>query len=239
MFKKFKKYPNLFVSFSERKDGSMKFPQNNPRLLENNLKNRKLYFQKFDLQPQDVASSELVHGGYVAQITRQSKGKRMTNADGLITKEKSIFLSVTAADCLPIFIFEPKNEIASMIHAGWRSIEKGILFNAIEKINKLGGRSENILAGIGPAICQKHYEVGLEVAEKFVRYPEAIKKDGGKIYLDIKKIAQIQLLELGLERKNIEVSPKCTFELPDKYFSARRDKSAEIKAMIAVIGMKK
>ena len=104
------------------------------------------------------------------------------------------------------------------------------------------------MVGIGPAICQKHYEVGPEVAEKFAKYPEAINKIGSKIYLDIKKIAKLQLLDLGLMEGNIEINPECTYELPEKYFSARRDSlkdrpkadrpRAKVEAMIAVIGLK-
>jgi copper oxidase (laccase) domain-containing protein len=113
-----------------------------------------------------------------------------------------------------------------------------ILSNAIGKIKSLGGTPENILAGIGPSICQKHYEVGPEVAKKFEKYTSVIKIEHEKIYLDLKKIAKLQLLKQGLIDNNIEFSPECTFELPEKYFSARRDRPEEIEAMIAVIGMK-
>ena len=68
--------------------------------------------------------------------------------------------------------------------------------------------------------------------------PVPDEKKDGKIYLDIKKIAQLQLLELGIKKENIEISPECTFELPKKYFSARQDKPENIEAMVAVIGMK-
>jgi len=238
-FDLFKKYPNLFIAFSEKKDGSMKIPGDNPGLLEANLKNREIFFKKFGLDSKMVANGELVHGENIGLITKENAGERISGADGLVSREKKVFLSFTAADCLPIFLFDPKTEIVGIVHAGWRSLEKGILSNAIKIIKDLGGTPENILTGIGPAICQKHYEVGQEMAEKFAKYPEVIKKDGNKIFLDIKKTARLQLLETGIREKNIEISPECTFEMPKKYFSARRDNPAEIEAMVAVIGMKK
>ena len=76
------------------------------------------------------------------------------------------------------------------------------------------------------------------MADKFEKYPEVIKKVRDKIFLDIKKISQLQLLKLGIDQENIEVSLECTFELPEKYFSARRDRKKEIEAMVAIIGMK-
>lgn len=235
--KLFRKYQNIQAFFSRKSDSSMKLTSNS--LLKKRISaNRENYFVKNNIDPKNVVSAEIVHGNKISIVSKAEGGKIIAGADGLIAQSKNIYLSVTSADCLPIFLFEPEKEIIGMIHAGWRSLEKGIASNAVEKIIKLGGRPENILVAIGPAICQKHYEVGLEVAEKFKKYPEAIKKEGGKTYLDIKKIAQLQLLELGLQKKNIEISPECTFELPKKYFSARRDKPKIVEAMIAVIGMK-
>jgi polyphenol oxidase len=266
-FSLFSKYPNLFAAFSQRSDGSMKFFKDakHLELIAENNKNREKFLKHHGIK--NLVYAELTHSNNVELILPGEKLEIIENCDGLITREKGIFLSVTAADCLPIFLFEPKYEIIGMIHAGWRSLEKGILSNAIEKISKLGGRPENILVGIGPAICQKHYEVGQEVAEKFTKYPETIKKKDEKTYLDIKKIAQLQLLELGIKKENIEISPECTYELPKKYFSARRDlpltncsinnktqsennnefrnqqlvrgEKKEVEAMIAVIGMKR
>lgn len=224
--------------FSQKTDGSMKFQNNNSVLMKKNLRNRKKFLNIFGIFPKDVSSGELCHGNRVEYVSAKNKGERFTGTDGLVTDQKNIFLSVTAADCLPIFLFDPKKEIVGMVHAGWRSLERNVLENAVGKIKESGGKSQNILVGIGPAICQKHYEIGLEVAKKFAKYPEAIKRKGNKIFLDIKKVAELQLLSLGIYSKNIEISSECTFELLGKYFSARRDKPKEVEAMIAVIGIK-
>lgn len=240
MFHIFKKYPELFAAFSEKKDGSMKYfrDKKHLKLIADNVKNRKDFLNRFGIETKAIAYAELTHSNNIIIIRSKSDIGIIENCDGLITDEKNIFLSVTSADCLPIFLFDPEKEIVGMVHAGWRSLEKNILANAVGKINGLGGIPKNILIGIGPAICQKHYEVGPEVAKKFSKYPEAIKRGSNNIFLDIKKIARLQLLELGLKEKNIETMPECTFELPEKYFSARRDKPKEIEAMIAIIGMR-
>jgi polyphenol oxidase len=237
MFGLFKKYPDLFIYFSEKDDGSMKLTDDS--ILKDKIeKNRSNYFKRVAIDPSNVVSAEIIHANKINIVTQDNKGEVISGADGLISNSKNIYLSVTSADCLPIFLFEPKKEIVGMIHAGWRSLEKNILASAIEKIKELSGKPENILVGIGSAICQKHYEVGPEIAEKLSKFPEAIKQADDKLFLDIKKIAQLQLLKLGLKKENIEISPECTFELPKKYFSARRDKKRDVQAMIAVIGMK-
>ena len=259
-FDLFKKYGNLLTAFSQKNDGSMK-PTDNSELAEKITPNRNNYFLKNNIDPAKVVSAGIVHGSKVAIADEKDCGKIVLGTDGLLSQEKNLFLSITSADCLPIFLFEPEKEIVGIVHAGWRSLEKNILFNAIGEIKNLGGAPENILVGIGPAICQKHYEVGPEVANTFKKYPEAIKKvrprrlpellckskqagirlwrKNNKILLDLKKIAELQLLALGISKKNIEISNECTYKLTEKYFSARRDRKKEVEAMIAMIGMKK
>jgi len=238
-----------------------KMPCNHP-----NIKNRQIFLKSCGISPARTISAGIAHSNDIFVAREKDAGKIIAGVDGLITREHNLFLSVTTADCLPIFLFEPKKEIVGMVHAGWRSLEKDIIANAIDKIKKLGGNLKDILVGIGPAICQKHYEVGPEVAEKFAKYAEALKKERDKMYLDLKKIAQFQLMKTGLAENNIEISPECTFELPEKYFSARRDlpltncpmdnniqaksnnrlhshqlvrgKPAEIEAVMAVVGLK-
>src|SRR3989339_206684 len=237
MFSIFKKYPGLFVTVSKKNDGSMKLT-GSPLLSDKIFLNRGKYLKNISINPETVVSAEIVHGNKISVVSNTDGRKMIAGADGLIAQSKNIYLSVTSADCLPIFLFDPEKKVVGMVHAGWRSLEKDILSNAVGKIKELGGKPENILVGIGPAICQKHYEVGPEVAEKFAKYAEDIKRVKDKIYLNIKNIARLQLLKLGLSKDNIEISPECTFELPEKYFSARRDKPEKIKAMIALIGMR-
>lgn len=236
-FDLFKKYGDLFTAFSQKNDGSMKLTDDS-ELAKKINSNRNNYFLKNNIDPAKVVSAEIVHGNNIEIVNGKEGEKVIRGVDGLITQNKDVYLSITSADCLPVFLFDPKKEIIGMIHAGWRSLASNILSNAVEKIKILGGAPEDILIGIGPVICQNHYEVGLEVAEKFSGYPSAIIKENKKIFLDLKKIAELQLIELGLKKNNIEISPECTFELPEKYFSARRNRKKEVEAMIAVIGMR-
>ncbi len=211
---------------------------------KNNKKNRDRYLSEIGINPAFLVSADLAHGKEVKIVDRAERGKIIPNVDGLLTGKKNIYLSVTTADCLPVFLFDPKRKIVGIVHAGWRSLEENILKNAILKMqNEFHSVPDNILIGIGPSICRKHYEVGPKVAKKFKRYPEATKKEkSGKLFFDLRKTAAGQLSDLGINKKNIEISPECTFEDSHKYFSDRRDrqgKKQEIRAMMAIIGMKK
>ncbi|OGZ17523.1 MAG: hypothetical protein A2V72_01800 [Candidatus Nealsonbacteria bacterium RBG_13_37_56] len=233
MFEVFKNYSNLIIGFSEKKDGPMK----------NSVQNRKKFFNKLKIDKELIVRADLVHKNKVKLISKKDAGRLIEKTDGLITKEKNIFLTITTADCLPIFIYDPKKEIIGLIHGGWKSLAGNILKEAINKIiNNFKSNPAHILIGIGPGISQCHFEIKNDLVRKWsdrtIFAPGVILKEDNKKHLDLKKIAKLQLIELGIKEENIEISSECTFCLKDKYFSYRRDKPEQIKTMLAIIGQK-
>ena len=228
MFKIFQKYSNIIPAVSEKKDGAMKLSADN----------RRRFLEKFGIEENLAIRADLVHGNAVGIVSNQQSGKIIKKTDGLITTDKNLFLTITVADCLPIFIYEPEKEIVGLIHAGWRNLAENILEKTIKKMNEnFGSLPENILIGIGPGISQCHFEVKNDLLKEFRPYlEETLRKSNGKNFLDLKKIAEIKLINSGLKKENIEISSECTFCLPEKYFSFRRDKPKEPQTMLAVIG---
>lgn len=232
----FQKHPDILVAMSEKNDGNMKIAPEIGNRIETNRNN---FFSKTGIDPEDVVSADLVHGVRVYSTGRKDRGKIIWKTDALVTNAKGVFLSVTVADCLPIFLYDPQKRAVGMIHAGWRGLEKGIIGKTIEKMKeKYKSRPESILAVIGPGICANHYEVGDEVAAYFQKYAKfAIINKSKKKFLDLKKIALIQLKEGGIREKNIKINSDCTYENTQKYFSYRRNKPEKIEAMAGVIGI--
>ncbi len=270
MFALFKKYPKIVAAVSTKNDGTMKLTGN--LLRDKKIKeNRNRFLEKFGIKGSLALSAELIHGNNVRIVSKSDAGSVMKKTDGLITAHKSLFLTITVADCLPIFIYDPEKEIVGLIHAGWRGLSKNILLAVIKKITEnFRSLPEDILVGVGPGISQCHFEVkdgllkifkdylpdvlfrnintsplcGEDTSAERTRPQEYLAPLGrgsslrkkGKNFLDLKKIAKIQLINLGIKEKNIEVSPECTFCLSNKYFSFRRDK--ELQTMIAIIGQR-
>lgn len=216
MFEIFGKRP-LIVALSEKKDGTMRSVE----------KNRQKFLGKLGVDVNSVIRADLVQGNNVKVVSSQEAGKIIERTDGLLTADKNLFLTITVADCLPIFIYDPEKGVVGLIHGGWRNLAKNILTKAVENLSK------STLVGIGPGISQCHFEVKEDVLIEFKPYLKHTQRDN---FLDLKKIAKIQLIHSGLKEKNIEISPECTFCLKDKYFSFRRDKFREVKTMLAVIG---
>jgi len=94
----------------------------------------------------------------------------------------------------------------------------------------------------GLGVC--HYSISdkskEEILEKFKVYlKDVLVEREGKKFLDLPKIAKMQLKDLGIKEGNIEDTCECTYCLTDKYFSARRDKSDPLQTMLVVVGMRK
>jgi polyphenol oxidase len=214
---------------SEKKDGSMKLTPDNPEALinrENYLKSIGLnYANAFFIEEQK-------HGKTVIAATKENL-KDKVFADALTTSEKGIILTIRVADCLPVYAYNPRAEKIALIHAGWRGLDQGILAEAIQQM----GTPEDILIGIGPCIQSCHFEVKKDVADIFSKYPEAIIMRDHSYFVDLNKVAQIQLMDLGIVPAHIELSEVCTYEQTEKFFSFRRDKPKYADAMLAVFTM--
>jgi hypothetical protein len=232
------KLSNLLIALSLREDKNMKvyyeFGKDNRALI-----NRERFLNKLGLSEKNVIGVKSVNGDNIEIVTKEDRGNFIHNTDALITNDKNVYLSITIADCLPIVIFDPQKEVISLIHSGWKGLEKKITKKAIKKMEKnFDVNSKELLVGIGPGIGVCHFEVKEDFPAKFKSYPEAILKKDGKSYVDLKLIAKKQLEEAGIKQENIDVSSVCTYCQANTYFSYRKDKSEPLQAMMIVAGMK-
>ena len=133
MIKFFENIPEVVAVMSEREDGSMKLFRDNNL----NLENRANFFEKIGIGKNKIIAAEIVHGTTVAIVDRASAGI-ILGADGVVTKDENIFLSVTVADCIPVYFYDTENKIIGLVHAGWRGIVGGIIENAVKEILDLG-----------------------------------------------------------------------------------------------------
>jgi YfiH family protein len=163
-----------------------------------------------------------IHGNNIVRVTAKDDGKNIENCDALISNDPKVKLYVKVADCLPISVIDKKSHSFGLIHAGWRGLDNKIITKTIKlMVKEFSSNPEDLDVSIGPHICQKHYEVKNDVSDKFAEFPEAVLKKDGKEYLDLAKIAELQLISVGVKKENIRIDNKCTFE-DDRLFSYRR-----------------
>ncbi|MCA1949914.1 MAG: polyphenol oxidase family protein [Treponema sp.] len=87
-------------------------------------------------------------------------------ADGLVTDKAGLWLSVTVADCLPIYLRDRSGTYRAMLHSGWKGT--GIVQRALAIfIKQWQVAPKDILAVLGPCICSECYKVDEERARQF------------------------------------------------------------------------
>ena len=161
-------------------------------------------------------------------VTRQ---KPYTDVDGLVTDEPGVVLSTFFADCVPLYFVDTVNRAIGLSHSGWRGTVGRMGQRTLEKMaTEFGTNPKDIVAAVGPSICQDCYEVSEDVAKVFIKEFSGhadeilINKGNGKYQLDLWKTNEIVLIEAGVKKENIAVTNICTCCNPDLLFSHRASK---------------
>jgi len=155
-------------------------------------------------------------------------------ADGLCTQRAGICLTIRVADCAAVLFADPETGAIAAIHAGWRGLRLGIVAKAVRYLcAHYGCDPTQLLVYVSPCISAPVYEVGAEVAAAF---PRTARWDAERkqYFLDLRAEVLHQLECGGVQPRNVEVSPLCTYQTPE-CSSYRRD-GTRADRMIAFIG---
>lgn len=180
---------------------------------------------KEDLNLKDFKFLEQIHGNKIYNIDKDF-GLDIKKGDGLYTKRKSIAIGVFTADCVPVILYDNKNNIISAVHSGWKGTFEEISGKAVDIFIKNGSNPSNIKVIIGPHICSKCYEVSEELIEKFKSKDifNNFKIHEGR-FLNLENCVKSQLLYRGIKEENIISLKICTLcEKNIKLHSYRKDK---------------
>jgi YfiH family protein len=160
------------------------------------------------------------------------------NCDALITNKPNIMLTILTADCVPILLLDPIQNVIAVVHAGWKGTKDQILTKTIQRMEEeFSSKAQDIIAGIGPSIGKCCYEVDWNVAQHFSDIPNSYTQTGNKYMLDLPFVNQQQLLTAGLQEENIEMSGVCTSCENESYFSYRKEGGCSGRFM-SLIGLK-
>ncbi len=201
---------------------------------EDALKNRKQLCRELDVPFSCYTCADQVHGTAVTPVGktltgrgRLSRGDAIEATDALITNEPAILLNIFVADCVPIILYDTSSKAGGVCHAGWRGTAGLILMKTVQAMaESYGSQPENIMAFIGPSIGGCCYEIGSHVRDQLfasLNYhddPTSIRE--GKLYLDLKDANRVQLIEAGVKKENIRLSPHCTLCSNTPFFSYRK-----------------
>lgn len=177
-------------------------------------------------RPQCLVIPRQTHTTNVRVITEVPGSEELHEVDAVVTNLKDFCLCVSTADCVPVLLYDTKNQVVAAIHAGWR----GTVGRIVEKtLDVMGSRfateGKDVVACIGPSISLESFEVGDEV---YAAFEEAgfemsrIARKYEKWHLDLWEANRLQLLAHGVLPEHIEVAGICTYQQHEDFFSARR-----------------
>ncbi len=191
-----------------------------------------------DVAEDSFVFSQQTHTTNVRVVTLKDKGKGLQvpldyqDIDGLITNVPGLTLTTFYADCVPLFFVDPVNHAIGLSHSGWRgTVGKMGAVTLHRMAEEYGTKPKDVIAAIGPSICQDCYEVSEDVIWEFEEafapnqhHELYYKKDNGKYQLNLWRANELILLEAGVPQEQIAVTNVCTCCNGEHLFSHRASK---------------
>lgn len=202
--------------------------------------NRNVMAHAMGISPAKLYFPWQVHKTNIVTVTSSTKKETLQETDALLTAEKGVGIAVMSADCVPVLLYDTKNNVAGAVHSGWRGTVAKIVEKTLYEMQRaFGTKGEHIIAGIGPSASPDVYEVGEEVVQEVI---QAFGKENGlmihqpnnKARLDLWKANRKQLLEFGVPETSVEISNLCTMKNNQHFFSARKGDTGRFAAGIVL-----
>lgn len=173
-----------------------------------------------------------VHAARVLRHGPASPGVFIADdADGHVTREPGVLLTVSVADCVPVSIVDPARRVIALLHAGWRGVAADILEAGLRALlATTEGEPGDLSLHLGPAICGACYEVGPEV-----HHALGLPAPAGPAPVDLRHVLAVRAIDAGLDAERITVSEHCTRCGDSPFFSHR---GGERERQMAVLGIR-
>lgn len=148
---------------------------------------------------------------------------RTIRADAAVTHVGRRVCVIQIADCMPVLFAARDGSSVGAAHAGWRGLAGGVLEQTVQA---LGVPTSHLIAWMGPAISQPHFEVGDDVRTAFITGdPGAaaafVTNMRGRWQCDLYALARRRLTALGV--REVFGGGWCTYADTARFFSFRRD----------------
>ena len=159
--------PWLVHGFSTRRDGNLGFTEGDtPAAVQRNRARFLRALAGGTKKAPALVTLQQIHSDVIHRL--DGPPKATLKGDGLITNVPGLLLSIQTADCLPIFLVDPKRRAIGALHAGWRGTLARITEKGVGLMQRhFGSRAQDLRAALGPGIHLCCYQVGREVRERF------------------------------------------------------------------------
>ena len=175
-----------------------------------------------------LAEVHQVHGDVLVfepeavALDRSSVPPAMPEGDGLATTRPNLGLVIKTADCQPVLVAHRDGRHIAALHVGWRGNRIAFIQSAIAAFCKQYAlRPEDLSAVRGPSLGPGRSEFVNFDAEWGADFAQWF--DPSRKLMNLWELTRAQLQEAGLRRERIFSLDLCTWSLPEKFFSYRRE----------------
>ena len=207
------------------------------------VENRMRCFSALGRSPDSMFDVWQVHSVKVAVADAPRPADRPHDkADIIITDKPGISIFMRFADCVPVFLIDPRRKAIGMVHAGWiGTLDHAVLIALQAMQARFGSHPGDMLAGIGPSIGVDHYLVGDDVIARVKQVFPADARDllvehADGFHFDLWKANLVDLHRAGV--RHVENSGICTACHLDDWYSHRAEfgKTGRFGALLALSG---
>ena len=200
--------------------------------------------------PEAVVKNKQVHSTHIRAVTAKDVIGSLSDpgtfeADGMVTDQEGLCLTVFSGDCIPILLYDPVARCIGAVHAGWRGAAGGIAAQAAMAMQiNFHSKPEDIRAAIGPGIGPCCFETHCDVTDALrTQMGQAAESCIRPLYgtdrfqVDLKGVNTCWLLTAGLTPGNISLCPACTGCDREHFWSHRMQGNARgtMAAMIQLV----
>lgn len=214
-----KKYGNMSLSFGKKEDV---------------INNRKKFFEDVKVPYKNTLVLKALNKNKIVDLDKEflennkDLSKIILEADGVVTKEKGIFFYLNFGDCIPLVIYDKKQEIMAFCHLGWKSVGMNLHIEAVEYLIKnYNSKIENLVVELGPSIKKDSYIMENPSQLNLPEWKNFLEKEKGNNYkVDLDGYVVYTLKERGII--SIKESEIDTFT-NEQYFSNYRENKFNLK----------
>ncbi|HMA16746.1 MAG: peptidoglycan editing factor PgeF [Bacteroidota bacterium] len=188
--------------------------------------NRRRAMAMLDLEGGRLVTAYQVHSPDVVEVKEVWAREDAPKADAMVTRERGLVLGILTADCVPVLFADAQAGVVGAAHAGWKGALTGVVERTVAAMAALGAEPKRIVAGIGPAIAQRSYEVGPEFPAPFLEQDTrnadffCPAQREGHFHFDLKGYVARRLCGAGVG--TIQALPCDTCAEDARFFSYRR-----------------
>lgn len=180
------------------------------------------------------------HSDIIMEVTSYDVGKGVNSfedgleCDALYTRLKGIPLCIFHADCVPVFFIDEKEDLAGIIHAGFKGTMKHIAYKAIKEVvfkEKLN--IKDLKFYIGPFRMKQSFEVDEQSRAAIIEAGFGETIINGNFDNGLANI--LDLRKLGVKDEQINIANMDTFS-DNRFYSAY--KKTPVGRLVSLIYLK-